>query len=78
MHRSIAQVCDASFDHLVEMPARHRPRRPRLRDRGDKRALCPMLQGDSGVATPFADILGKPELMSAVWVSAAASTGIRS
>ena len=51
---------------LSEMPARHRVGRPRLRDRGDKRALRPMSQGDGGIATPSTDILRKAELMSAV------------
>jgi hypothetical protein len=37
-----------------------------LRDRGDKRALHSMWQGDGGVATASSDIPGKPELMSAV------------
>ena len=34
-----------------KMPARHRGGRPRLRDRGDQRALWAVPPGDGGVAT---------------------------
>src|SRR5215510_4727028 len=47
------------------MPARHCVGRPRLRDRGDKRALCAMWQGDDRIAIPCADVAGTPELMLA-------------
>ena len=51
--------------YLSEMPARHCLGRPRLRDRGDKRALCPMWQGNGGVATRSIALRGELELMTA-------------
>jgi hypothetical protein len=66
--QSVCPACGpgSRWIYLSEMPARRRVGRPRLRDRRDKRALCAMWQGDGGVATPSADIRGKPELMSAM------------